>query len=43
MKLGVSVASSLVIGGLAWMGSKDTKLTLLGGLGSLAIAYVAQK
>jgi len=43
IKIGISVAASIVIGGAAWLGLQNKSLTALGSIASLAIAFVAQK
>jgi hypothetical protein len=43
LKIGISVATSLAVGGLAWLGMHNQKLTALSAVASLAIAFIMQK
>lgn len=43
VKIGISTAAAVVIGGAAWFGLKDMKLTALGALGGLALTFLLQK
>ena len=43
MKIGISVAASLAIGGLTWLGMHNQKVTALSAVASLAIAFIVQK
>jgi hypothetical protein len=43
VKIGVSVAASLAVGGLAWLGLNNKKVTALSAVIGLAVAFVVQK
>lgn len=43
VKIGISAAAAVVVGGVAWFGIKDRNATILGALGSLALTFFLQK
>ena len=43
VKLCISLAASLVIGGLTWLGKKNYKVTAISAVASLALTFVVQR
>lgn len=43
LKIGISTAAAVVVGAAAWFGAKDVRITAVGALGSLALAFFFQK